>query len=88
MDFLTELVLVVEILATFGYGYVIFKILSSVIASVLVVAVSWIVILLDAFFRLFGGSMQFLSFLILLIGVCGWWLIIKDSLKHVGGGVL
>jgi hypothetical protein len=86
VDFLTELVLLMEIFATIGYGYVVFKILSSVIGSVLVVAVSWIIILLDGFFGLFGGIMQFFSYLVLLIGVCGWWLIIKDSFSHVGHG--
>ena len=87
MDFLTEIFLAMEVLATIGYGYVVFRMLSffdskrnRLIGSVVVVAVSWIIILLDALFGLFGGFMQFFSYLVLLAGIGGWWLIVKDFL--------
>jgi hypothetical protein len=87
MDFLTEIFLAMEVLATIGYGYVVSRMLSffdskrnRLIGSVVVVAVSWIIILLDALFRLFGGFMQFFSYLVLLAGIGGWWLIVKDFL--------
>jgi hypothetical protein len=88
VDLLAQVVLVMEILATIGYGYVVFKVLSIfhlyeeyiLIGTVLVVGVSWIIILLDAIFRVFGGSMQEFALIVLLMGICGWFLIFKDNM--------